>query len=48
MFNRAQDQGGVRRPTAGVLRYVEDWPPHPNADIESEGAFWNCLVGIEL
>ena len=43
MFNRdpcqTQDQGGVRRLTAGVLGYVEDWPPHTNADIETEGTF---------
>ena len=39
MFNRAQDQGGVRRPTGDVLGYVEDWPSCPNADIETEGTF---------
>ena len=39
MFNRPQGQGGVRRPTADVLGYVEDWPPQPNAEIETEGTF---------
>ena len=47
MFNRApyhdQNQGGVKWLTVGILAYVEDWPPQPNAAIEIEGAFWNCL-----
>ena len=44
MLNRAQDQGGARRPTAGRMAYmyawyVKDWPSCPNADIETEGTF---------
>lgn len=39
MFDQAQGQGGVRRPTADVPGYVEDWPVLPNAEIETEGTF---------
>lgn len=43
MFDRVplviKIKAGVRRATAVVLGYVEDWPLQPNADIETEGRF---------